>query len=129
MQEVVLVIHLILAVTIIGLVLLQRSSGGGLGIGSSGGLGDFASARGAANALSKTTMILAFCFFGTSISLAVIAKHQGGGSGLLSDYKAEAPVMPAAPGTETPAETLATPAANEAAPAAPAIPEPPVSTE
>ena len=127
MQEVVLVIHLILAVTIIGLVLLQRSSGGGLGIGGSGGLSDFASARGAANALSKTTMILAFCFFGTSISLALIAKHQGGNTGLLSDYKAEAPVMPSAPGAETPAETMATPGAD--APAAPATPEPPVSTE
>lgn len=127
MQEVILVIHLILAITIIGLVLLQRSSGGGLGT-SAGGLGDFATARGAASALSRTTMICAFLFFGTSLTLAIIAKGDHGG-GLLSNIpaSAEAPVMPTAPdGTQSPVETLADPAA---APNVPVTPEPPVSTE
>lgn len=71
MESVVLVIHLILAVSIVGLVLLQRSSGGGLGIG--GGLGDFAGARATANALTKATTICAICFFGTSLMLSVLA--------------------------------------------------------
>lgn len=82
MQEVLLVIHLLLALAIIGLVLIQRSSGGGLGIGGSG-LGDFASARGAANVLGKATIICAFMFFATSLSLAIVAKHGSGKKGLL----------------------------------------------
>ena len=71
MESVVLVIHLILAVTIVALVLLQRSSGGGLGLG--GGLGDFAGARATANALTKATTFCAICFFGTSLLLSVMA--------------------------------------------------------
>lgn len=140
MQEVVLVIHLLLAVTIIGLVLLQRSSGGGLGIGGSGGLGDFASARSTANALTKATTICAFLFFATSLTLAVIAKGSGERKGLLDSYStpaaAAAPAMPAAPEGTAPAEMPApapaatAPAAVTPAPVAPVTtPEPPVSTE
>ena len=122
MQEVILVIHLILALTIIILVLLQRSSGGGLGIGGGGGgLGDFATARGTANILSKTTTICAFLFFATSLSLALIAKNTTGRGGLLEEFaptQANGPVLPGAPDTATP---------DTSAPAA--VPEPPVSTE
>ena len=126
MQEVVLVIHLILAVSIIGLVLLQRSSGGGLGTGGAG-LGDFATARGAASAISRATMIFAFLFFGTSITLAIIAGKNVNNNGLLADYSnapanAEAPVMPAAPNSDS-----STPAPE--APVAPATPEPPITTQ
>jgi preprotein translocase subunit SecG len=141
MQEVVLVIHLILAVTIIGLVLLQRSSGGGLGT-SGGGMGDFATARGAASALSKLTMFCAFGFFLTSLGLAVIARHNADNGGLLDQYttesaatptpaKAANPTLPAAPnaeeGTSAPVDTL--PADKAAQPETPATPEPPVSTQ
>ncbi len=135
MQEVVLVIHLILAVTIIGLVLLQRSSGGGLGIGGgAGGLGDFASARSTANALTKATTICAFLFFATSISLAVIAKNSGARKGLLESYatpaSAEVPLLPAAPAVEGSAPAPAAAAPSPAVPTpAPATPEPPVPTE
>lgn len=73
MESVVLVIHLILALAIIGLVLLQRSEGGGLGIGSSGGMGAFASAQTAANALTRVTAICAAGFFATSLTLGVLA--------------------------------------------------------
>jgi preprotein translocase subunit SecG len=77
MESVVLVIHLILALAIIALVLLQRSEGGGLGIGGgSGGLGGLASARGTANALTKMTGICAAGFFITSLTLGVIASHK-----------------------------------------------------
>jgi len=131
MQEVILVIHLILALTIIVLVLLQRSSGGGLGVGGSGGMGDFATARGAANALSKTTTICAFLFFATSLSLAFIAKGSSGSNGILSSYDTPAaipaPAMPADPNA-SPADTITEPKAD-AAPAAPATPEPPISSE
>ena len=54
-------------------VLLQRSEGGGLGIGSSGGIGDFMSSRGTANFLTKSTTVLATCFFLSSIGLAIVA--------------------------------------------------------
>lgn len=117
MQEVVLVIHLILALVIIGLVLLQRSSGGGLGIGGGGGLGDFASARSTANALTKATTICAFLFFATSISLALIAKNSGREKGLLENYSSEA---------AAPASVPAEPAASLPEVPAPTLPEPPV---
>ncbi len=77
MQEVVLVIHLILALAIIGLVLLQRSEGGGLGIGGgTGGLGGFATAHGTANALTKLTVICAILFFATSLTLGILANQK-----------------------------------------------------
>ena len=63
MFAVVLSIHLIVCAFLVVLVLLQKSEGGGLGIGqSSAGLGDFLTARGASNILTKTTSFLAVCF-------------------------------------------------------------------
>ena len=82
MEHVVLVIHLLLALAIIGLVLLQRSEGGGLGIGGgSGGLGGLATAGQTANALTRATAFCAVGFFCTSLILAVLAgTHSGTGS-------------------------------------------------
>ena len=57
MQNVVLIIHLLLAVTLIGLVLLQRSEGGGLGMGGGGGGGGAMSGRAAASAITKLTWL------------------------------------------------------------------------
>lgn len=75
MESVVLVIHLFLALAIIGFVLLQRSEGGGLGIGGGGGgLGGFAGAQSTANFLSKATTYLAIAFFGTSLLLGILAR-------------------------------------------------------
>lgn len=71
METVLIVIHLMVVVALVGVVLLQRSEGGALGIGGGGG---FMSARGAANALTRTTAILAAAFFVTSIALGVVAK-------------------------------------------------------
>ncbi|MCH8168291.1 MAG: preprotein translocase subunit SecG [Proteobacteria bacterium] len=80
MQNVVLIIHLIIAMTLIGVVLLQRSEGGALGIG--GGGGGLVSQRGAATALSKITWVLAASFLCTSILLTILAS---GGSGSILD--------------------------------------------
>jgi preprotein translocase subunit SecG len=82
MEHVILVIHLILALSLIGLILLQRSEGGGLGIGGGGGgMGSFASAGSTANALTRATAICATCFFATSLILAVLAgTHHKQGS-------------------------------------------------
>ncbi|MEM9140594.1 MAG: preprotein translocase subunit SecG [Pseudomonadota bacterium] len=71
MENVVLIVHLIIAVFLIAVVLLQRSEGGALGIG--GGGGGMVSARGAATALSKITWVLAIAFICTSITLTVLS--------------------------------------------------------
>lgn len=70
MLTVVIVIHLMIVLTMIGVVLLQRSEGGGLGVGSTGG---FLSSRGTANVLTRTTAFLAMAFFATSLLLSLIA--------------------------------------------------------
>lgn len=70
METVIIVIHLMVVVALVGVVLLQRSEGGALGIGGGG----FMTARGAANALTRTTAILAAAFFATSIVLGILAK-------------------------------------------------------
>ncbi len=77
MTEIVLVIHLLIAMGLIGTVLLQRSEGGALGIGGGGGAGGgMFNARGAGNALTRATAILALGFFITSISLTVMATRS-----------------------------------------------------
>ena len=70
MQVVIVVIHLFVVAAMIGVVLLQKSEGGGLGIGSTGG---FLSSRGTANVLTRTTAILAATFFATSLVLSILA--------------------------------------------------------
>lgn len=76
--NVLLVVHLIIALLLIGLILLQRSEGGALGIGGSGGGGgNLFSARGVGNGLTRGTAILAVCFFATSIALTVLATRKG----------------------------------------------------
>ena len=70
MQTVVVVIHLMIVAVLIGTVLLQKSEGGGLGMG--GGAG-FMSSRGTANLLTRTTAVLAVGFFATSLLLSWIA--------------------------------------------------------
>jgi preprotein translocase subunit SecG len=77
METVILVIHLLLALAIIGLVLIQRSEGGGLGIGQSGGMGNLAGAHAASSILTRTTAVLGACFFATSLTLAVLAHDKG----------------------------------------------------
>jgi len=73
MQTVVIVIHLMIILVLIGTVLLQKSEGGGLGMG--GGAG-FMSSRGTANLLTRTTAILAVGFFITSLALSWIAGYD-----------------------------------------------------
>lgn len=90
MESVILVIHLFLALAIIGLVLLQRSEGGGLGIGG-GGLGGLATAQGAANLLTRMTAICAGLFFVTSLTLAVLAGRDTQANSALMNALQNAP--------------------------------------
>lgn len=104
MQTVLLVIHLFVALALVGVILLQRSEGGALGIGGgNGGAGSIFSARGVGNALTRATAFLAIAFFFTSIALTVLATRGGVGGG--SAFEKVAPATqqngtaPAAPVT------------------------------
>ena len=77
MQAILLAVHLVIAVFLIGLVMLQKSEGGALGIGGGQGGGLFSS-RGVGNTLTRATAILAACFFATSIALTMLANKHGG---------------------------------------------------
>ncbi|HEY6022551.1 MAG TPA: preprotein translocase subunit SecG [Pseudolabrys sp.] len=131
MQQVVIVIHLMLVLALIGVVLLQRSEGGGLGIGSTGG---FMTSRGTANVLTRATAILAGLFFVTSLMLSILAGINRKPTSILQG----SPSAPTAPGAPAPLgggsgggllnqlQSGAPPAAP-AAPAAPAGPQVPQS--
>ncbi len=96
MITVLLVIHILVAIALIVVVLLQRSEGGGLGIGSSGGMGGFMTARGTANLLTRTTAILAAVFMTLSITLAILAGSPAK-ERQRSIFDAPAPTAPATP--------------------------------
>ena len=83
MQTLLLVAELIIAVALIGFVLLQRSEGGGLGMGGGSSMGGLFTARGAADTLTRTTSVLAFLFFLTCIVLNVLALHGRDQSSIL----------------------------------------------
>ncbi len=75
MQNVILVIHILACLAMIGLVLVQKSEGGGLGIGG-GGANSLMSGRGAAGAIVRTTIIIGGIFFATSLALTSIANRS-----------------------------------------------------
>ena len=101
MQNVVLVIHLILSVSLIGIVLLQRSEGGGLGIG--GGGNNSGGGRPKAAPLAKVTWIIAIAFLITSITLTIIAAKNSVGSSVTDGFST----------TETNTDTLEIPKSLE----------------
>jgi len=105
MINVLLIIHIFVTISLIGVVLIQRSEGGGLGIGSSQGMGAFMSGRGTANLLTRTTAVLAAIFMALSLTLALLNRGTNGpGRSILdiptSTHPATAPLppAPAAPG-------------------------------
>ncbi len=85
MTAVLLVIHVILAVSMVIVVLLQRSDGGALGGLGGGSFGGLMSGRQSANLLTRTTGVLAACFIGTSLVLAILATHKSAPSSILDD--------------------------------------------
>jgi preprotein translocase subunit SecG len=130
MQQVIIVIHLMLVLALIGVVLLQRSEGGGLGIGSSGG---FMTSRGTANVLTRATAILAGLFFVTSLLLSILAGINRKPTSILQGGQS----APSAPGAPAPLGSGGggllnqlqggSPPAAPTAPAAPAGPQVPQS--
>jgi len=122
MSTVLLLIHIMVAVALVGVVLLQRSEGGALGIGGGGGGGaggGFMTGRSAGNALTKSTAILAACFFATSLSLSILASHNRAAPSILPAGSSDGLAPLQIPGTATPA--------TPAAPAAPTAPQAPQS--
>jgi preprotein translocase subunit SecG len=129
MQQVVIVIHLMLVLALIGVVLLQRSEGGGLGIGSTGG---FMTSRGTANVLTRATAVLAGLFFVTSLVLSILAGVNRAPTSILQGSQ----TAPAAPGGPAPLgageggllkQLQGAPATPPAAPTAPSGPQVPQS--
>jgi preprotein translocase subunit SecG len=96
MTTILLIIHLFLALGLVAVILLQRSEGGALGIGGSGG--GMMTARGQANFLTRVTAILAVAFIATSLTLAILASNERKPRSVLDAV----PVRPAAPATPAP---------------------------
>lgn len=124
MHTVLIVIHLMVVLALVAVVLIQRSEGGGLGIG--GGSGGFMTGRGQANLLTRTTAILAGGFFLTSLLLSVLANYTNGGTSVLDQV--QQPAAPAGQGAAPTGGTVldqlnAKPPAGAAQPAAPQVPQ------
>ena len=134
MTTILLIIHLFVTLALIGVVLIQRSEGGGLGIGTSQGMGGFMSGRGTANLLTRTTAILGAAFFALSLSLALLNRGTTGvGRSLLdspppANASSAGPALSGAPTEPVPPTTpgmgpeSAPTTAVPAAPRAPAVP-------
>lgn len=106
-----IVVQAIIAASLVGVVLMQRSEGGGLGMG--GSPSGLMSARGAADFMTRTTTILAVLFISLSIALAFVAAKEGGSEGIDETLqRTEVPAINAAP---TPAPAAESPSSDPAA--------------
>jgi len=122
MHTVIVVIHLMVVAAMIGVVLLQKSEGGGLGIGSTGG---FLSSRGTSNVLTRTTAILAAVFFGTSLILSILAGWDRKPQSIIQGTQQQTPAQNAPLGQQG-GGLLDTLRQSEQPPAAPPAPGPQV---
>ena len=125
--NVIIALHVLIALAIIGLVLLQHGKGADMGSGFGGGSSSsLFGATGSANFLSRATAVLATLFFLTSLGLAYLATNKPGGGGVLDAVKKEmsAPAKPASekPASEKPATQSSAPASDKPVPAEPAAP-------
>jgi preprotein translocase subunit SecG len=106
------VFHVLIAMALIGVVLLQKSEGGALGMGG-GGMSGFMTGRTTANLLTRATAILAAAFMTTSVLLVVMHNRERASRSIIEEGVPAAPVAPAVP---------ATPSAPPAEPAQPSVP-------
>lgn len=117
MENVILLIHLLLALALIGVVLLQRSEGGGLGMG---GGGNVTTGRAAGTALGKLTWVLGLSIFATTLALTVIAAQKAGSGSVLDRVTDDVPASSApAPALPDDGGSLLPPAAGDNAPLVP----------
>lgn len=119
MENVVLIVHLILALGLIGVVLLQRSEGGGLGIGGGGGAN---SGRPPATPMSKVTWILGAAFVVTSITLTIVSAQKSAGVSVLDRLSASPPALNQNDGITAPdADNLLPPTEGDNTPLVPTL--------
>src|SRR5258708_742748 len=111
------IVHILIAFSLIGVVLLQKSEGGALGMGG-GGMSGFMPGRSTANLLTRTTAILAALFMATSIALVILSSAGKTTRSFLDEGPGQA--LPSGPGGPAPTTT-------PAAPAAPAEPSAPLA--
>ncbi|CDG33999.1 preprotein translocase subunit SecG [Parasaccharibacter sp. TMW2.1882] len=100
MTTLLLILTVLVALALIGIILIQRSEGGGLGVGSSQGLGSFMSGRGTATLLTRGTAVLAAIFMILCLCLAVLNRGASSGGNtrdILAHPPASQPAAPAAP--------------------------------
>jgi len=120
----VLIVHTLLTAALVAVILLQRSEGGGLGIGG-GNAGGLVSARGAADLMTRSTTIIAGLFILTSLGLAMLYGQEGKTRRIDATAAAHSRVLPDAPApTTTPASAPAAPFAGGFGAPAPAAPAP-----
>jgi preprotein translocase subunit SecG len=110
-----LAILIVICVALIGVILLQQSEGGALGMG--GGQTGFMSTRGAGDLLTRTTWILASMFFVMCLLLTVVANHIKSSGSVVEKLKADAVMAPQAPAKVPPASAFEAPKPQVEAPA------------
>ena len=87
MENLILILNIILAILLVGVILLQRSEGGALGLGVS--QDSFITSRSAGSFLTKVTAIIATLFIITSISLTIISKEEFSSTSVLEKVEEE----------------------------------------
>ncbi|MEW6575863.1 preprotein translocase subunit SecG [Sphingorhabdus buctiana] len=112
-----LVVFAVVAAALVGVILMQRSEGGGLGMG--GSPSGLMSARGAGDFLTRTTAILATLFIVLAIAMAFVSAKRGAPAGVDETLERAAPAAPAQ-NVDPAAAPAADGATGQAAPAAPA---------
>jgi preprotein translocase subunit SecG len=118
-----LVIHVFIALALIGVILLQKSEGGALGIGG-GGMSGFMTGRSTANLLTRATAILAALFMTTSILLVVLRTRAQAPPSIIGEG---VPAIPAGVPAGVPSSPLAPPVPSGPAPVRPTPPGPPAA--
>ena len=111
-----LAVHILIAIALVGVILLQKSEGGALGMGG-GGMSGFMTGRSTANLLTRVTAVLAAAFMTTSVLLVVLHNRQQAPPSLIGSGSPAVPVAPPAPHPPA-APSPKTPPAGPSAPLA-----------
>ena len=118
------IVHMLIALALIGVIMLQKSEGGALGMGG-GGMSGFMTGRSTANLLTRTTAILGAAFFATSILLVLLAQSSSGPRSIIdrgADRSGPLPTTPLMPNLPSAPATPGAPAPAIPAPAEPSAP-------
>ena len=115
LQTILLIVHIFVAIALVGIILLQRSEGSGLISSSSGSPSSFMTPRGRAQGITRLTAVLAGLFIASSLALAILAGNHGQGTSLLDQ-------LPAGPAAPADAGKPVTPATTPAPAKAPDVP-------